>query len=151
MDFEKELKAKKLKVTPQRLAILREIEASGHISIEDIHDRIKKSHPSTSLATVYKNVATLCSASILQEVKAPGCKQRFELNQERHVHVMCEICGKLEDLHVDFSSLQLQCMKLSGYNLYNISAVFLGTCPHCIREPKLGRAVSKQIEPNTVI
>ncbi|RDU73497.1 hypothetical protein CQA66_02110, partial [Helicobacter aurati] len=72
-------------------------------------------------------------STILREIKAPGHKQKFELSQDKHVHVMCEKCGKLEDLHIDFSSLQNNCMQISGYNLYDVSAVFLGTCPRCLR------------------
>ncbi|STQ86725.1 transcriptional repressor [Helicobacter muridarum] len=132
MNFQRELKIKKLKVTPQRIAILKEIESNGHIGVEEIYERIKSKYPSTSLATVYKNVATMCGMSILREVKAPGHKQKFELSRDKHVHVMCEKCGKLEDLHVDFSSLQHKCMQISKYHLYDVSAVFLGTCPDCI-------------------
>ena len=42
MNFERELKMKKLKVTPQRIAILKEIQSNGHISIEDIYEKMKR-------------------------------------------------------------------------------------------------------------
>lgn len=131
MNFEKELKDKKLKVTPQRIAILKEIKCSGHASIEEIYDKIKEHYPSTSLATIYKNVATLCETNILTEIKAPGYKQKYEIRQTSHVHVACEKCGKLEDLHVDFEALKNNCTQASGYSLHDLSAVFIGVCPSC--------------------
>lgn len=138
-------------VTPQRIAILKEIESNGHIGIEEVYEKIKKKYPSTSLATVYKNIATLCGTAILREVKAPGHKQKFELSQDKHVHVMCERCGKLEDLHVDFSSLQHNCMQISGYNLYDVSAVFLGTCPRCLRQNTTNNETIKQSHHQPII
>lgn len=136
MNFERELKMKKLKVTPQRIAILKEIQSNGHISIEDIYEKIKQNYPSTSLATIYKNIATLCESNILCEVKAPGYKQKYELNQTQHIHVMCEQCGKLEDLYIDFSALQHDCGQVSGYRLYGLSAIFMGICPSCDKKTK---------------
>lgn len=52
--FEKILKQNNLKITPQRMAILKEIEKNGHISIEEIYENIKETHPSMSLATIYR-------------------------------------------------------------------------------------------------
>lgn len=134
MDFEKELKKKRLKVTPQRLAILREIEQRGHTTIENIYDRILENYPSTSLATIYKNITILCESDILSEVKAPGYKQRYELKSQKHVHVMCEKCGSLEDLYIDYSGLQSLCEEASGYTLNGLSAVFTGTCKKCLEK-----------------
>lgn len=131
MNFERELKSKRLKATPQRLAILRDIEQSGHATIEGIYDRILANYPSTSLATIYKNVTIMCESDILSEVKAPGYKQRYEIKQKKHVHVMCEKCGKLQDLYIDYSSLQNECEKESGFKLDSLSAVFTGICSEC--------------------
>ncbi|MWV62551.1 transcriptional repressor [Helicobacter saguini] len=131
MNFEKELKAKRLKVTPQRLAILREIESKGHTTIEGIYENILENYPSTSLTTIYKNVTIMCESDILSEVKAPGYKQRYEIKQQKHVHVMCEKCGKLQDLYINYSNLQNECEAMSGYKLDSLSAVFTGVCSEC--------------------
>ncbi len=57
--FEKILKENHLKITPQRLAILKEIQKFGHISIDEIYENVKESNPSMSLATIYKNLASI--------------------------------------------------------------------------------------------
>ncbi|PAF52318.1 Fur family transcriptional regulator [Helicobacter sp. 13S00477-4] len=131
MNFETSLKEKNLKVTPQRIAILREIEQNGHIGVDDIYSNIKKDYPSISLATVYKNITALYEANILREVKAPAQKQRYELSSDHHIHVACEKCGKLEDIRVDVSSISNECAKITGYTLYDTSAIFIGICPEC--------------------
>ncbi len=70
--FEKILKQNNLKITPQRMAILKEIEKNGHISIEEIYENIKETHPSMSLATIYKNLTSMQEARIIVEVKLPN-------------------------------------------------------------------------------
>ena len=131
MSFENQLKEKKLKVTPQRMAILNEIKKNGHISIEEIYENIKKDYPSISLATVYKNITSLYEANLLREVKAPYQKQRYELSCDRHIHVSCEKCGKLEDVHLELSSVMNECSDITQYQLHDMSVVFLGICADC--------------------
>lgn len=131
--FKEMLRDKNLKSTPQRIAILHQIQKSGHISVEDIYSHIKKLHPSISLATVYKNVATLSEADILREVKAPTQKQKYELASDKHIHVSCEKCGKLQDVHVDVGELLGSVMYKTGYELSDVSAVFIGVCAECAK------------------
>ncbi|WP_180673970.1 transcriptional repressor [Helicobacter sp. 13S00482-2] len=136
MDFEISLKEKNLKVTPQRMAILREIHKNGHITVDDIYENIRIDYPSISLATVYKNIAALYEVNILREIKAPAQKQRYELSYDHHLHVACERCGKLEDIRVDVSDISQQCSKMTGYILHDASAVFIGVCPECAAKNK---------------
>lgn len=131
MGFEVNLREKKLKVTPQRIAILKAIEASGHMGVEEIYEKIKKRYPSVSLATIYKNITTLNEANILREIKAPSQKQKYELSCDRHIHVSCEKCGKLQDVHLDVDQISQRCMNETGYKLFDVSAVFIGLCPEC--------------------
>ncbi|STP12243.1 peroxide stress regulator [Helicobacter mustelae] len=131
MNFESQLKNKKLKVTPQRMAILNTIYKKGHIGIEEIYDNIKRNHPSISLATVYKNIASLHEANILREVKAPSQKQKYELACDKHVHVSCEKCGKLEDVYLNLSEILHQCSGVTSYKIYDVNAIFIGICSRC--------------------
>ena len=105
MNFEVQLKEKKLKVTPQRMAILNEIQRNGHLGIEEIYENIRKIYPAISLATVYKNITSLYEVNLLREIKAPYQKQKYELACDRHIHVACEKCGKFEDLKIDTTKL----------------------------------------------
>lgn len=132
MSFESQLREKKLKVTPQRMAILNEIKRSGHIGIEELYERIRKTYPSISLATVYKNIISLYEANLLREVKAPNQKQKYELSCDRHIHVACEKCGKLEDVYLELEDAMKRCSSIMGYDLYDVSAVFLGVCSKCL-------------------
>ena len=131
MSFEQHLREKHLKITPQRIAMLNKIHDNGHMNVEEIYEQIKSSYPSISLATIYKNVNALCEANILREIKAPKDKQRYELSSDKHLHVYCESCGKLEDIKLETGYLENDCGTKTGYDVYDISAVLIGVCPTC--------------------
>ena len=82
-------------------------------------------------STIYKNVNALCKANILREIKAPKDKQKYELSSDKHLHVYCEKCGRLDDIKLDTRALEQNCSASSGYTISDISAVLMGVCPDC--------------------
>ncbi|MDY7029991.1 MAG: transcriptional repressor, partial [Spirochaetota bacterium] len=68
-DFKEKLRSKGLKLTPQRLAIYRELSSTrSHPSAEWIYKRVKKEQPTISLATVYKTLESLQKAGMVAQV-----------------------------------------------------------------------------------
>jgi Fe2+ or Zn2+ uptake regulation protein len=66
------LRANGQKITPQRLAIVQILaKSTGHPSVEDIHDQIKKDFPTMSLATVYRNIVLIKSLGQVLELGFP--------------------------------------------------------------------------------
>lgn len=130
----KDLQAKKLKVTPQRIAMLDELKRNGHMDVDEMYENIREFYSSISLATVYKNLGVLCEAGILREVKAPSQKQKYELSCDKHIHASCEKCGKLQDIVIDTSALESAISAKSGFVVYDTSAVFIGICPECLKQ-----------------
>ena len=93
------LEDSELKITPQRLAILKELEKKGHASIEEVYENIKEIFPSISLATIYKNINALKEAGIICEVCSPY-KNKYEINKGEHGHFICAKCGDIEDFEL---------------------------------------------------
>ncbi|WP_456470528.1 Fur family transcriptional regulator [Caminibacter sp.] len=96
------LEQSNLKTTPQRLAILKELDKHGHASIEEIYENIKEMFPSISLATIYKNISALKDENVISEICLHQ-KPKFEIQKEPHAHFICKKCGKVED--VPFSEM----------------------------------------------
>ena len=86
-----------LKTTPQRLAILKELDNKGHASIEEIYETIKEMFPSISLATIYKNINALKEEGIISEICLHQ-KPKFEIEKSPHAHFICKKCGNVEDI-----------------------------------------------------
>jgi Fe2+ or Zn2+ uptake regulation protein len=96
-NYKQMLENSKLKTTPQRLAILKEIDKKGHASIEEIYEDIKEMFESISLATIYKNINSMKEKNIITEICLHQ-KPKYEITKEPHAHFVCEICGEVEDV-----------------------------------------------------
>jgi len=96
-DYATLLKANDLKATFQRMNILESIENYGHMSIDAIYEEVLKTHPSLSLATVYKNIILMVEKGVLVEVPITGKKPKYELVKDDHIHLVCTECGDVED------------------------------------------------------
>ncbi len=131
MSYTERLKEHTLKVTPQRTAILEEIEAAGHIDVENLYEILLMSFPSISLATVYKNVNQMYELGILDVIKVPNHKQQYEIAKEPHIHLTCNSCGSVMDMAQCIDELMHSAENKSGYRLNHSTVVLNGVCPSC--------------------
>lgn len=129
--FEQQLREKGLKITPQRIAILREIQNKGHATVDEIYESIFAVYPSISLATIYKNLNSMCEFGIVNEVKPPLQKQRYEINNVPHSHLVCQLCGSLQDLDLETKDL-LESKKIPlNFEITSATVTFYGICKQC--------------------
>ena len=125
------LKEHNIKITPQRLAIVKLMDEQGHISVRDIFERIKENFPSLSLATVYKNINAMIESDFIKELKIVGLDNKYELIKEKHSHLVCQECGDIEDIFIDTASLTKSVSKESGFKVADTTVQFFGTCKKC--------------------
>ena len=107
-DFINLLKTKELKATPQRISVLKELDKKTHPTIDDLYNALKKENPSMSLATVYKNLATLKEKGVVIEVNTAEGKMRYDIYSKPHIHLVCQQCGSIEDAEYDQSLFEYQ-------------------------------------------
>lgn len=131
MKHEHLLKSHQLKATPQRLAIIQLMHQAGHISIDELYQKIREKFTSISLATLYKNVNTMLNVTLIREVKIAGQKTKYEIEKEAHAHIMCKSCGELKDIEYDPHSILQKSIEMSQYKAEDISIVISGVCPEC--------------------
>ena len=130
--YDKVLREKELKVTPQRIFILEEIKKMGHASVENLHERVKDVYSSVSLATIYKNIHLLVEEDILTEVPVHGRKPMYEINIGDHVHVTCPHCGSVEDLmDIDTAPFIAEASRQTGKSYDRVAVMLQGACVKC--------------------
>jgi len=127
------LKAGGLKATFQRMNMLECIEKYGHMSIDSIYDEVVKSHPSLSLATVYKNIILMVENGVLVEVPITGRKSKYELVKDDHIHLVCTECGEVEDKphNANADALFATMTKDENFTLSKQQINLYGVCSHC--------------------
>src|SRR5262245_46861810 len=93
------LKRRGLRVTPQRLGILRALrELANHPSAEEVFRSVRSDFPSLSLTTVYRTLETLAEHGEIELVHVGGARARFDHRTDPHHHAACTRCGRLEDV-----------------------------------------------------
>lgn len=87
-----------LRVTPQRLAVLKAVcQLHGHPSSEEVQQYIHRSNPNIALGTVYKTLETFVGKGILERVKTEKDFMRYDSVRTRHHHLYCADSEKIED------------------------------------------------------
>jgi Fe2+ or Zn2+ uptake regulation protein len=93
------VRAAGLKVTPQRLAIVRELAADeSHPTAQELYERLRPSLPTMSFATVYNTLDALSTAGLCAALALSPGSGRFDPNMEPHHHLVCDACGSVRDL-----------------------------------------------------
>ncbi len=126
IDSIQQLRDKRIKVTPQRVAILNIMKNGGHFTGEQIYNELKKKMPSISLSTVYSTLDTLERNEILSSFEVSGMRW-FESRTESHVNVFCVDKNRVIDIDMDVSWL-LNELKKKGISPTKVSIVAHSTC-----------------------
>jgi len=86
----------KLKRTRQREAILDVfLQTTGHISSDDLFQRVREHHPTIGYTTVYRTMKLLCDAGLAVERNFEDGVTRYEIPHEHHDHLVCVRCGRI--------------------------------------------------------
>ena len=128
-----QFKARGLKLTPQRCAIYEMLVAStDHPTAEDIYQTVKRAYPMISQNTVYYTLSALKGARLISEVNLGHEHARFDANMERHHHLVCLGCHKIEDLYDHaLDQLKISARRANGYLLESHRVEFRGYCSRC--------------------
>jgi Fur family peroxide stress response transcriptional regulator len=139
------VRAARLKVTPQRVAIIRELALDdSHPTAQELFDRLRPSLPMMSFATVYNTLDALAAAGLCRAMSlAPG-SGRFDPNMEPHHHVVCDKCGAVRDVPIEGSSTQalfnsadegagatVVARASPGFRVRAVERIFRGVCAAC--------------------
>ena len=88
----------KLKVTPQRTAVLEVIcKLKNHPSADNITENLKQNFPHITLSTVYKILDVFVEKGIVTKVKTDDDVMRYDFVREKHHHLYCAESDRIED------------------------------------------------------
>lgn len=93
---------KKLKVTPQRLAIYEAIvKLNNHPTADDIANTIKLDHPNIAIGTIYKVLDSLVSTGLVKKVNTEKDVMRYDAVLENHHHLYDSGSDRISDYYND--------------------------------------------------
>ena len=133
-------KDKGMRLTPQRLAILKFLEGNtSHPAAEDIFREVKKDNPTISFATVYNTLEALTNKGAILEITIDPTKKHYDPNTAPHHHIVCIGCDEITDVFADYSAaLKLPSQVLKEFRLIGNHVDFYGLCKKCQKEKEKG-------------
>jgi Fur family ferric uptake transcriptional regulator len=121
--------------TNQRQAIVETfIAADEHITVEDLHHRVRSIDRTISAATVYRTVNMLVEMGVATKRHFGNGSATFEceVNKEHHDHFVCTSCGRIIEFHNDaIETLQETVAKEHGFTLSHHRMELYGICASC--------------------
>lgn len=127
------LKTKNLKVTPQRLAIFHMLyNTDSHPSAESIYTALQETHPTMSLATVYKTLDSFKKNNLVQELNVGEDSFRYDATIHSHPHIKCIGCNQVFDMESDYlSDVRSKVSQETNFRIVGEQLYFYGICPKC--------------------
>ena len=138
----RQLRRAGLKLTPQRIAIVRSFATdASHPTAQDLFERMRSDFPSMSFATVYNTLDALARAGLAGIVRLPGKRgdaARFDPNTGPHHHAVCDGCGAVVDLPAgSLEPTPAAVRKLRraapGFSVRAVERIYRGLCARCAR------------------
>ena len=105
-------------------------QANRPLSPEETLRLARGTVPAISIATVYRNIASLLKDQWLRTVELPGEPPRYEVaGKKHHHHFHCQACGKVFDLAG--CGLTIRQKLPSGFKAEGHDFFLYGSCDQC--------------------
>ena len=138
--FIQQLKARGLKTTKQRLAILEALaeRPQQHLTAEEIYEIVTEKWPGIGLATVYRNIQLLAEMHLIDRFNLDDGYVRYEIGEpgagahHHHHHMICLACGEVFAFEEDLlEGLEEKIEMTTGFIVADHEVKFYGYCRDC--------------------
>ncbi len=107
-----------------------------HMTAEEVLGKAHFSDDRIGLATVYRNLNSLCEEGVIKKVTGDGYSF-FDGNPHPHDHFHCLECGTVIDIMNDYESeMDERTAALTGAEVSGHSTVYEGICKDCLNKKK---------------
>lgn len=122
-----------MKFSKQRELILKAVKDNTvHPTADFIYDYLKKDNPNLSLGTVYRNLSQLVNNGYIQKVSIPGLPDRFDANVIEHNHMICDVCGNIQDIHSNIlKNIPSAISNELDIEITSCTVILHGICKNC--------------------
>jgi Fe2+ or Zn2+ uptake regulation protein len=126
------LHARGQRVTPQRLAVLRELRRRGrHATAEEIHRAVDGALPGMATPTVYATLDLFVELGLARRIDT-GTAALYDTRLDPHQHAVCRRCGRVEDVDGRISAGALiRAAQEAGFEPQSAELIISGVCAEC--------------------
>ena len=133
--FRSYLRSRHLRLTPERMALLRAaLRSPAHFDADDLVAMMHRKGRRISRATIYRTLSLLEQSGILRKSLFGQDRAFYEptLDHGHHDHIVCVSCGRIEEFYEKrLEQLQEQILRDLGFEpLDHVHEIF-GVCRNC--------------------
>jgi Fe2+ or Zn2+ uptake regulation protein len=141
--YVKLLKENSIKITPQRLEILKYLDENRtHPTADQIYTGLKEKTPSLSKTTVYNSLEILRKHGVIQSLTISSSESRYDFKNTIHHHFLCKKCGNIIDIDIECPNIDK--VIEGGHKVEEVHGYFKGICKKCMKKGnELGKYVKK--------
>ena len=136
-DCKNELNDVDLRATPARIAVMKLLEKTDEpVDITMVKEYLDNQQITTDPATVFRIMNMFTEKGITKQISFNEGKFRYELtNREDHHHLICQNCGKVEDISdCAISELEQDIQKKKRFKVVSHTLEFYGLCKNCQKQ-----------------
>ena len=132
-----DLRERGLRVTAQRLAVLRAVSDEPHVTADTVAENVRSEMGSISLQAVYDALGALTDVGMIRRIQPSGSPARFETRvSDNHHHAICRSCGQMADVDCAVGAAPcLTAIDAMGYEIDEAEVIYWGQCPQCVPNP----------------
>jgi Fur family transcriptional regulator, stress-responsive regulator len=123
-----------VRLTAQRLAVLRAVSDQPHSTADDIYVVVRAEIGAISRQAVYDTLGVLTDKGVLRRIQPAGSPARYENRVgDNHHHLICRTCSRMVD--VDCAVGNTPCLTAAddaGYEIDEAEVIYWGRCPECV-------------------
>lgn len=102
-----------------------------HPTAEFVYENLRPGMPNISLGTVYRNLTLLTSLGRIRRLTCGDGMDHFDADMSPHQHLLCSVCGAVEDIFFDDSEIEHLAQEHFGGVVKGHDTVFHGFCSTC--------------------
>ncbi len=132
--FKDRCKKFNLKITPQRLAIYKELlKSKDHPSADAIFKKVRRTFPNISFDTVNRTLLTFSKVGMVHVVEGYGDPKRFDPKMDKHHHFRCIKCNTIIDFYNEsYDKIKTPKEFEKQFNVLSKKVVLEGICDKCL-------------------
>lgn len=112
-------------------------QAGGHLSIDELLERVRHADSRIGQATVYRTMKLLTKCGLAESRQFGDGHTRYEPHtghEEHHDHLICTSCGKIVEFHnAQIEQMQTRIAEKHGFTVTHHKMELYGLCPDCQR------------------
>ena len=124
-----------VKPSVQRLAVMEYLmEHHTHPTVDEIYSALLPNMPTLSKTTVYNTLKLLTEQGAAIQLTIDERNVCFDADTSAHAHFLCTRCGRVFDIPLRHSSLEIEAGIPSGFITEQTAVYYRGCCCQCAEQ-----------------